>query len=58
MLKATDIMEEETLPVAGCQSIHGAFNGYAVDNASLRPIASAKTAPNKFLRSVRHHLLE
>ena len=58
MLKTTDIMEEKKFPIAGCQSIHGAFNSYAVNNASLRPITSAKTAPNMFLRNVCHHLLE
>lgn len=58
MLKTMDIMKEEEFPIAGCQSIDGAFNGYTVNNASLRPIPSAKTAPNIFLRDVCHHLIE
>ncbi len=58
MFKTTHIMKEEKFPIAGCQSIQGAFNGYAVNNASLRPIQRAKTAPNMFLRDVCHHLLE
>jgi len=58
MLKTMDIMKEEEFPIAGCQSIHSAFDGYAVNNASLRPITRAKTAPNMFLRDVCHHLIE
>ncbi len=48
MLKTLDIMQEKKLPIAGCQSTHSAFNSYAVDNAGLRPITSAKSVPNMF----------
>ena len=54
MLKTMDIMKEEEMPIARRQSGHGAIEGYAVDNASLPPITSAKTAPNVFLRNVGH----
>ncbi len=58
MLKTIDIMQEEESPIARCQSIQSALNGYSINNASLGPITSAKTAPNMFLRNVCHHLLE
>ncbi len=58
MFKTMDIMKEEEIPITRCQSSHGAFDGYAVDNASLPPITSAKTAPDVFLRDVCHHLIE
>ena len=58
MLKTMDIMKEEEMPITRCQSSHGAFDGYAVDNASLPPITGPKTAPNVFLRNVGHHLIE
>ena len=58
MLKTMDIMKEKEFPIAGCQSIHSAFNGYAVNNASLPTITSAKTAPNIVLWDVCHHLIE
>jgi len=58
MLKTMDIMKEEEMPITRRQSIHGALDGYAIDNASLSPIASAKTAPNVFLRDVCHQLIE
>ena len=46
MLKTMDIMKEKEFPIAGCQSFRSAFNGYAVNDASLPTITSAKTAPN------------
>ena len=54
MLKTMDIMMEEEKPIARCQSSHGAFDRYAVDNAGLPAITSAKTAPDVFLRDVSH----
>ena len=58
MLKTLDIMQEEELPIAGCQNIQGAVNGDAVNNSSLRPVTFAKTSLKLFLRNVWHHLIE
>ena len=58
MLKTMDIMMEEEKPIARCQSSHGAFDCYAVDDAGLLAITSAKTTPDVFLRNICHHLIE
>ena len=58
MLKTMDIMKEEKLPISRWESIQSALDSYAVDDANLRKITSAKTAPNVFLRGVCHHLIE
>ena len=58
MLKTLDIMQEEEPPITRCQSTHSALESYAVNNALLRPITSAKTAPEMFHWAVRHHLIE
>ena len=58
MFKTLDIMKEEEKPIARCQSSHGAFDRYAIDNAGLLAITSAKTTPDVFLRHICHHLIE
>ena len=58
MFKTMDIMKEEKLPISGCQSIHSTFNGYAINNTSLRLIICAKITTNMFLCDVCHQLVE
>ena len=58
MLKATDIVKNEGISLAGGQGIQSALNVYAVNNAGLRQIPGAKVASNMFFREVRHKLVE
>ena len=58
MLKTVDIMKEEEISIAGRKSSQSAFEGHAVHNARLSPIASSKTPSKVFLRDVCHQLIE
>jgi len=58
MLKTMDIMKEENLAIAGREGIQGTLNGYTVNNANLRKVASSKTSPIFYLRDALYHLIE
>ena len=44
MLKTMHFVKQEEFPIAGRESVQSAFNGYAVNDACLPAIESAKTA--------------
>src|ERR1700733_945214 len=58
MLETMDVMQDINVSITGRNASKCAFYGYAVNNANLGSITSAKTASDMFLRDVSHHLIE